>query len=74
MVELDCAGFTLLCLPVHSASFCIQKERIQVLLSRDQCWSIQELSSCALADSRGSFRSRSNSTSIHVYGLRLCRL
>jgi hypothetical protein len=31
----------------------ILQKRIQVLLSRDQCWSIQELSSCALADSRG---------------------
>jgi hypothetical protein len=52
MVELDCAGFTILCLPVHSSGHSAEKG-IQVLLSRDQCWSIEELSSFALADSSG---------------------
>ena len=52
MVELDCASFALLFLPVHSSGHSA-KEGIKVLLSRDQCWSIEELSLCALADSRG---------------------
>jgi hypothetical protein len=69
MVELDCAGFTFVPSGSQLWPFCKRRDPSSTVATN---WSIQELSSCALADSRGSFRSRSNtSTSIHVYGLRL---